>query len=262
MMVLDSRVRYGMKMETVYFHDNVDEYKSDKDIVQFYAAAQFPKSFHYGCVTYTMMEDLTWDENALLAKMRYRTRNRIHKAMAMDALTVEVVEKPVEKDFIEFFKHYNRFAANMNLNVGSMKYVNELNEKCSVHIMYVKYNHQDVLSAMIFFKTQDLGFLSYGFANFRLYEEEEMSKLSSLANLKMYWSGLLHCRKAGCKVLDYGGLGHGIYDHKLDNIDHFKEGFHGKIVQQHSFYKAYTWKGQLFVWLMKATKRNLYSWQK
>jgi hypothetical protein len=261
MIVMNPRVRYGLKMETVYYHDNVDEYRTDKDIVLFYNATQFPKTFHYGSVTHTMIEDLTQDEAVLLAKIRTRSKRYLIKAMDMDCLRIEEIEHPTEEDFITFFKHYDRFARIMKLNMGSLKYVNDLNKTGCAHIMYIRYTNQEVLAAGVYLTFPDLGRLSYGFANFRLYEDKEMQKLCSLSNLKMYWSELLKCKKAGCKILDYGGLGLGIYNGKLDSIDHFKMGFNGQIVQQHTFYRPYTWKGYFIVWLMKMRKKNLYVWQ-
>lgn len=261
MVVMNARRRYGLKLETVYYHEQVDEYRSDKDIVLFREAAQLPKAFHYGCATPTMLEDLTQDNETLLGKMKYKTRSRILKAMAMASLTVEIIEHPDEQDVISFFKHYDVFAQNMKLDSGSPEYVNEFNKMGCAHIMYVKHNHQEVLAAMVYLTFPDTGVFSYGFANFRLYEDKEMSKLSSLANMKMYWSGLLKCRESGCKTLDYGGLGLGIYDHKLDSIDYFKSGFQGRIVQLYTFYKAFTWKGYFFVLLMKLRKKNLNEWE-
>lgn len=258
----DRRKRWGLRLETVLFADDPDAFLSNMDIMYFFSASRLPSGCSYGCPTPTLEErDLGKTPEELLAAMRYSTRKHIRLAMKDKGLRIEQHVMPDDDMLEAFLVHHARFASTRGISGGSLAYLKRLRESGAMHLIYICNETGEALAGMIFLTLQERAYFSLGFSYFRLFTEKEASKRASLANLKLYWTGILLAKESGCSVLDYGGIGGGMFDGRLEQVDHFKSGFGGKPVTRWMAYKAFSWKGCVAVWIMRLRARQMSNWQ-
>ncbi|GEM_PF-5306927 len=260
MLVTNKRSRFGVKMETVYFAEKPNDYHTSCDAVLYYSSPEYPKGDYYGETSYTILLDLTRDEEALLNGMNRTNRRLIKAAMAQQSIITEFNHQPTQEDIEVFCESYNRFARAKGIQDADMAHLNRLRDMGRLHLIYSRLEDKEILGAMSFVLLENRAYFVYACSNYLLTDNKDKQKLCSLANRKMYWLILMYLKEQGCQRADFGGYANGTKDHALDGLDQFKSSFGGDVIRECNFYRGYSWKGKLFVGFLKLIKKPFCLW--
>lgn len=253
MLILNRRKRLFASMENVYFMDDPAEYRTDCDLVLFYAAGRKPRGGYHGIPAYTLKIDLTRNEQALLRDMNKSTRRELRRAMENPELKYVYIAHPTSSQIELFCILYDQFAQERGIACADRAHLNELMEKGILVLSYVMGPKDEIYCGAADIITPERCYGAYAFTTFRKHSNP---RLLGRANRLLYWNSMINGKKAGCSVCDMGGIGKRAYGSRRDGIDAFKKGFGGQVAKEYEIYKGYTLWGKVLAWVLHMIKHR------
>lgn len=244
MLVINQRKKLFLKLETVYYPEDYSSYKSNADIVLFYFSS---KSIPGARLFNTLQIDLTRDEDRLLAELHKSTRHDILKTQKEASVDIVLNENPNARDITAFCDAYDLFVQMKGIKAADRDIMRKFMEKNALTITSAHSPDGSVLCSLTDIIAGDTVFGLYAYSNFRSSSDSKYRRMVANANRYLYWKNILNLKEKGFRTLDLGGLGMGREGSGMDNVDSFKLGFGGSIVQLYQFYYPLTPAGWLAV---------------
>lgn len=192
---------------------------------------------------YSLQIDLTKSPDEILAGFARNTRAQIRESI--DGGTVEAddfrfdfIEDASVADLEEFVAFYDVFADSKHLSRLYMpRMLGYLESGAFSLTRVVRLNKTLVWHATVRTRTHVGVMLSA--SHFRLEGSPEMRKLIGCANRNLHWQEMLHYKRKGYEIYDFGGWYEGTADQQKLLINRFKEEFGGNKV--HAFTVREEW---------------------
>lgn len=172
---------------------------------------------------YTLLLDLTKSEEELVSLMAKNTWYEIKRAARDELIWKDAI--PLQ----EFLNFYNKFALAKRLNAVSLKALSSLGK---AFVATGVYRSDEPLVMHGYLVDEALGRVRL------LYSGSDQMLLSSQkallgrANRRAHWLDILHFKKLGFKVYDFGGIEREASNQAGQGIAAFKKGFGGREVRE------------------------------
>lgn len=176
---------------------------------------------------YTIHIDLQHDDETLLNEMDKGTAYEIRRA-EREGITTDAKGKV--EDFVSFF---NAFAEAKGIEGTNLKY---MQYDCPIVITRA-FHGNDLLVMHAYIQDDKRGRLNMS-ASRMIREDEDFKKMRALmgyANRYLHLQDILHFKKTGKDIYDFGGYAKDTYDKALKGINKFKESFGGRIVEEYNY---------------------------
>ena len=196
----------------------------------------------------TRFVDLTEDPGKLLAGMNSATRNEVRRGYR-DPIVVEFDANPTIATAEEFYTFYDQFARAKKLPSANWMRLGSMQASGSLLLSRVKDTEGHVLVWHCYMRDRSRARLLHSASIYRLNHAKERERLLSRANRHLHWRDMLALRELGVATYDFGGWYAGETDTAKLNVNIFKEGFGGRVVDLHNTYHGVTMKGRLAVQL-------------
>ena len=242
-------------METVYFAEDYQNYRSDADIVLFYLS---PENVSGARIFHTLRIDLTKPEEEIFSEFDSTTRHQIHQIEKKHDFELRYYDTPDLKILDEFFEYYDEFVREKGIVAGDKNLLLMAQEQNALSISLLADKDGQILCGLASIHEDSIVLMMYGFSYFRKFADSSMRNIISKANRYLHWEMIRHYKKLGYKTLDMGGLGMGQETSDLNTVDRFKMGFGGKIHTLQHFYHARTMKGKIVLMIMQKNKKIAY----
>jgi lipid II:glycine glycyltransferase (peptidoglycan interpeptide bridge formation enzyme) len=214
---------------------------------------------------YTILIDLSGDEDALFSKIRKNTRYEINRANNRDGVKgitfLELNEKNKGKagQYIDF---YNKFADSKDRSHIDFSDIEQFYNTGTFCIRcVVREGEADFLSAHAYVVSDNTARLHQSSSLFRSSDDVEYRNLVSRANRFLHWDDMVYFKNGG-RVLyyDFGGWygGEGTTESFKEQllINQFKESFGGEKKQEYSYIIPLTMKGKFAVCIRTIIKTS------
>lgn len=176
---------------------------------------------------YTIHIDLTKDAESLLAEMDKGTSYEIRRA---EREGIRCDAEGSKEDFAIFF---NAFAADKGIEGTNLNYM----QYSAPMVITRAFCGDDLLVMHAYIEDEHRGRLNMS-ASRLIKEQEDFKKTRALigyANRYLHFQDMLHFKKTGKNIYDFGGYAKGTEDKTLDGINKFKLGFGGTIVEEFNY---------------------------
>lgn len=248
MLVLKKRKLF-LKLEEVYYAEDYTSYKTDADILLFY---QSVKRYQPCRIKHTLHIDLSKDEDTLFSEIHDHTKRELMRAKK-DNLKYIFNENPTMEDMREFSQFYNSFAKTKGLvEIHPEEYRSLLDVKSFI-ITQMLDSSGNTCCYHTYIIDMHRARTQHSCSHFRDTQDKAYRALVGRANRLLHWMDILEFKKRGYSIYDFGGLALKD-DPVLANIDRFKKGFGGTIVDEYDFYQPRTLIGKL---LLAITKKEV-----
>jgi lipid II:glycine glycyltransferase (peptidoglycan interpeptide bridge formation enzyme) len=229
-------INYGF----VYFDEEYT--KSRKiDIIR---ENQFSKKRFTSTEFYTLIINLSLDEEIIFSKFEKGTQYKINRAKNRDGMYIETLNAKIDKEL--FYDFYNNFAHTKKLSSLLIPEIDSLIDNNVFAIRATLYN-----SKMIVFHTyitsNNRARLVHSASLFREIEDTSYTNIIGRANRLLHWDDILYFKHRGYKVYDFGGISMDQSDVEKQNINKFKKSFGGTLVKEYNSLVPVSLKGYLYV---------------
>jgi len=176
---------------------------------------------------YTLLVDLTQEEDVIFQRFKPNTRNKIRRAIK------EEVVFGIETNLKEFITFYNKFALKKGQALLSHESFQQL---CSYTLTKAMRNGQTLVmhAHVTDEKTNTVRMINS--ASVRLERGTDTSRVG-WANRFLHYQDMLYFKKKGVKTYDFGGTAHHTKKKDHHEIDRFKMEFEGRLVDEY-FYES------------------------
>jgi len=254
MIVINEKIGF-LSVERVLFNKN-NSSKSDMSRIM-RIDSELPNNWYTANEkSYTVMSDLSLDEEELLKLMRKKVKYEVVRA-EKDELTYEFYESEQLKNtpelLEEFEKAYIHFANGLE-DKSVLKAYNK--QKID---LYVK-NGCLLLSCMrkdklvvyhVYMYDENEAVLMFSVSDFR--DESIDRNLAGRANKLLHYYDMLYFKKMGLKKYDWGNISN---KENPNGIDNFKISFGGAVCDKYNVLVGNTIFGKLFVFIYKTFVRR------
>jgi len=179
-------------------------------------------------ISYTKFVDLTIDTNSLLRSFGKNTQYKIRRAQREG---VEFSEQISLQEFVEFYNIFADTKQRKKLSyhslISSMKYLTITKAMAGDNCLVVHLHLCD--------QTESRAQLQYIATHFRREANRDTIKLIGYANCFLHYANMCHFKKIGYKIYDLGGYAYQTSNQELVKINEFKDGFHGKLVEEGNY---------------------------
>lgn len=174
---------------------------------------------------HTIFVDLGKTEASLLGNCGKNTRYKINRARR------EEVSFAVEENLQNFAKFFNTFAQQKSLTSLQKTNIEALSPH--LHVTKAGCNGEDLVMHSYLVDTR-LGRarLLHSASHFRQQSETFSRNFIGRANRFLHFEDMVHFKKLGLKIYDFGGYALNTKQKELQEINRFKEGFGGIVVQE------------------------------
>jgi len=204
----------------------------------------------------TIVLDLTRSQDELLSAIRSHTRRKLRRA-EKDKLVCEW-SNGGNLDIVRMVAdHFDRCGQLKNLVKASRPRLLTLASSGALDISYVRGREGEILSAISYLRMQGRARALYAAAAFRGTKDLTRRAAIGRANRYLVWQDILRLKKAGVRILDFGGYYTGSEDQEKLRINTFKKEFGGVVLHEYNCRVAVTLTGIAALSAIEA--RNL--WQ-
>lgn len=199
----------------------------------------------------TLLIDLAPDPETILSSFRKSTRSKIRKVLKDPSVTLQMSENPEPEEVENFFREFNRFADEKNIDACHEKLLKDFHSKGRLMINTASQG-DEILAQFALFNLEDRIVKETAYnTRFIHMEDPDKVQLISCANRALDYTGMLYAKELGKKYYDLCGLTLDCQNTETQNVDHYKLGFRGEIVKEYHFIKPFTYRGKIFCWLKK-----------
>jgi hypothetical protein len=247
--------RYGVKIGEVYFDEPIPPHPA----VDILHCVQRPAALPgFRCTPFhTSVLDLGPSPDALLRNCKTQTRRIIRKGAAAGFFIARSPEVSGSL-FTEIREVHRPFASSRQLADLDTRRISSLATAGRIALSLLRSPSGVPLAWHIWCSVAHRARLLVGGSRYDTPLPEEERKPARLANTYLCWQNILYFRDHGIKLVDFGGWYVGS-DEKMLNINRFKAGFGGRIVEEFHCTRALTAKGRIAEQL-KSVRRNTLDW--
>ena len=205
---------------------------------------------------YTMLLDLTQDQNELWEKLGKNNKYKIKRAEQKDKTIYLYWDKNnIDNNILnDFFDFYDIFSSSKGLKKLQRARVKSFADAGILDLSLVKSNEGIPLVWHAHCCVQNKAVFFYG-ASLKDYKDTSYQSLLGRANRYHHWQDILRFKELEILTYDFGGWYAGNTDQKLLNINKFKEEFGGEIVKNYRCLHGLTLKGKLCINLYKMLRK-------
>ena len=191
---------------------------------------------------YTKYVDLSQSEVSLKASFSKSVKYSINKSNKSD-ITFHTYSLKTQNDIDFYVNYFNDFSKSKNLYFTlSSKDITSFLELDSFMVTCAKYNeHILVMHGYTLNKESKSVILKHSSSHYRVQAKEQIDRnLIGIANRFLHYEDMLYFKKENFSIYDLGGYQiEETKDSSLLQINSFKDGFRGELIQQ-NHYESYT----------------------
>jgi hypothetical protein len=227
-MIIIRKRKAGLNATQKWFSDKVKGL--DCLSIMIYKQVDFEiraSAFFYCEMFHTLHSDLTLADEEIVKKISSTVRNEIKRAEREGC-----VFNPLESKE-NFILLYNDFAKQRGIACLTIDKLMELNENLILTSTSVDGELTAVHSYLVDYDLKKVRLLHSGTQRF---SEELDRNMIARSNKFLHYKDLIHFKKDGFRVYDWGGITFDTEDKGLQGINKFKESFGGELVIQKELY--------------------------
>jgi hypothetical protein len=198
---------------------------------------------------FTILIDLTQDEDRLLANMKRDTRHETRRA-AQEDLDYEIWDGPDEATINQFCDYFDQFAIQKHQPPLNRNWIGLLAASGALTLSRIKIVSQ-VYGEDLVWHAYHRGprrvTLLHSASLFRANRNSSERNRVGRAHRYHHWRDMLEFKRRGISVYDLGGWYEGSEDQQRLSINKFKEEFGGTVVKNYICERALTRKAALFL---------------
>lgn len=205
---------------------------------------------------WTILNDLTPDEDTLLSGFERSTRYQVRLAERKDALRYEFFTSPDAATLEAFFRDYDEMASLKRIRPVERERVLAFHRHGLLTLARVSDSSGATLVWHAYRCNRERVVLIFTVSMwFRSTDTEARNRIGR-ANRFCHWQDMLRFKRGGVRWYDLGGWYHRADDEEKLRINRFKEGFGGQVLKNYLCVAYPTWKGKV-VQAWKGLKRRL-----
>jgi hypothetical protein len=236
----------GLTCRDIYFAHEMRAPVMQEDLQLFLQSAQ-PAP---GCRPFvTSIVDLVQDEAAINSAFRKSTAYDVRRAKDKDLVSVDAVDQPTPQLIEDFSNFFDSFAASKGIGLSNRPKLVLLAEAGALTLSFVarEQDKKTWLAVHSYIVSEGRCRLLYSASKVEMATSEER-QIIGRANKFMHWQMLLHFKRRGLALYDFGGISK---REELKSIDEFKESFGGREVVEYNAVKGVSWKGKAVVLVLR-----------
>ncbi len=193
---------------------------------------------------YTLVNDLTSEPDALLAKADKDIRYEVRRAADRDGVTASHWFSDSAEALERFCAFYDRFAAGKGLSLAHRPYLRAMADAGALHLSCASSPDHPELVWHAYFRSGRRVRLLHSASLYRDATDTAIRSLVGRANRGLHWEDMLRFRGDGVDTYDWGGWYEGKVDQDRLRINAFKEGFGGTVVRTYNCSRMVSLKGR------------------
>jgi len=243
---------FFVNLKDVYYAPAINKKEPGYDAVYyFFCREPYKNSKGYP----TAIIDLARDENIILQSFRLTTRRAVRKMVQDSALQVIIDEGPSAAQLDNFLKNYDDFTRQKGFSSAGRHRMTILRESNRLKLITASYSGEKLLQRLMVEDT-DKVIPYYGYTTrLQEYDPAKLQLISRISKWVDYYS-MLYWKNKEKKYYDLGGLFLDKGDKASQQVDHYKQGFRGELIEEYDFVYPLTWKGHLFCLARNFFERN------
>jgi len=182
-------------------------------------------------IKYTLINDLSKEEDEIFASFTSNIRNEIRKVEKIDNFSYSYNTITM----LEFIEFYNSFAISKGLNPLRERRI----KKYAGNLFYLSAYLKDKLTNVqvyIVDKENKIVRLLYSVSTIHSLEDKQRRKNIGFINKFLHWQAISYFKKNNFLIFDWGGYGNDPNNKTLAGIDKFKKSFGGEIIEIYDYY--------------------------
>ncbi len=191
----------------------------------------------------TRVLDLNQSSQALLEQMSKGTSYKIRRARDRDGVRAECLDPSRPGVLDHFERTYERFAALKGLSSLDRPLLDELAKERFLELSVVRDAAGQPLSYHAYYRDANRSCLLHAVSLYQTLSDSGARNVMGRANRYLFWCDILRHQADGLRTFDFGGWYPGKTDAQLLEINHFKEGFGGRVVQEYNCQQILSLKG-------------------
>lgn len=230
--------------------DGVSGMLPNVDLIE-YVQSPSPIRNAYQCFEFhTLVVDLRQEEEEIRRAIHKDTLYEIRRGVREQLVYVswDTVDGPILSDFCDF---YDEFAVQKKRGKIGRSLLMSYARQGSLHLSCVKTAEGRILTWHAHFTTPDRTRLLQSASHFRSSSQGSERALVGRANRFHHWEDMMHFRKKGATLYDFGGWYEGRTDTEKLKINHFKEEFGGVPAREYNGVRALSLRGKVYYHLKK-----------
>lgn len=241
-----------LSVRDVWYH--VDTLYTDADVV-YYMQMDKPIGNDW-YEQFTILNDLTLNEEALLGNINATGRNEIRSIRSNAEYTYHMEHEGLTSATLnKFIEEYNRFAAIKKLVPADVRRLYAYNKEGMLAISWVNNTANKTISWHAYRVNTERVFLISSFTMVHQADNQNKNETGSV-NRFCHFADMLYFKQNGVQLYDWGGWYNGKEDSGLLNINSFKEKFGGVITPNYNSTVYVSLKGKLFWLIKKISSKN------
>jgi lipid II:glycine glycyltransferase (peptidoglycan interpeptide bridge formation enzyme) len=240
------RKKNGIKIAEIWFnHQECPIEKNDILRYKFVTEKRNACSFEN---LYTILLDLTADENELFAQINRTSKYQINRAKNKDMIhcsTFFYNNETDEKKILQYVHFFNTFAdskGRSNINIYDIEQFYTTGTFC-VRCATLE-DKSKYLTMHAYVISDGTARLHQSSSLFRSSEDTEYRNMIARANRLLHWDDILYFKNMGLKWYDFGGWYGGQTNKEQLSINQFKESFGGEKKQEYSYIVPVSFRGK------------------
>jgi hypothetical protein len=207
-----------------------------------------PKAASYEKL-FTLLIDLTKDENAIFAEIKKNTRYEINRANNKDGIKTRTLLCADDSNlgkintYISFFNQFAGSKGRSTINYHDLKPFVEEKKLCIRYAL----KDDEILTMHAYVISDNTARLHQSSSLFRNSDNPEYRTMTARANRFLHWDDILYFKGRGLHWYDLGGWYGGDENKEQLAINIFKESFGGQLKEEYSYIIPITMKGKLAV---------------
>jgi hypothetical protein len=202
---------------------------------------------------YTMLLDLTQEQDQLWKIIHKNNRHKISRAAEKDRVIYEFLEQIDVENINNFVNFHTRVTSQRGLKSLSKQAIFRLRDYADAGVLklsHVKSQDGNSLTWRVYYYSKNRTFPLHS-ASDRHNQDTPYNQMIGRANRYHRWRDILEFKSLGVLLYDLGGLYTSTTDRHLLNINDFKQELGGEVVKQFNWRYGLTLKGKLFLLLRK-----------
>ncbi len=194
---------------------------------------------------YTVLLDLSQEPEALLRRMNKTTAYHIRRSRERDQVRCEYPDRVAGEALSQFERMYGEFARLKGLGPLDWPFLSQLAADGCLELSFAKDRAGKPLVCHAYYRDGDRSCLLHTVSLYQGLSDSAARNAIGRANRGLFWFDILRHQAQGLKLFDFGGWYPGSTDQDRLDINHFKEGFGGKVVREYNCEQIITLKGRV-----------------
>jgi hypothetical protein len=199
---------------------------------------------------YTMLLDLTQDQNTIWQNLSKTNKYKIRRAIEKDQLSYQYWDSnTINAEVLrQFFDFYDQFSVAQGLKKLQRSRILSFVKSGILDLSVVRQTNGSPLVWHAHCHVNQRSCFFYS-ASIKNSADSAYQSLLGRANRYHHWQDILRFQSTGSLLYDFGGWYAGNTDQKLLNINQFKAEFKGEIIRNFVGYQGRSLKGKLGIYL-------------